>query len=71
MRSLTIQLDEELERELERLARRSGRTKSEVARETLHRHLSIQRLVSLRHKAMPFAVAAGYLTDEDVFRDIS
>jgi predicted transcriptional regulator len=71
MGTLTIRLDDKLDRELGRLARRSGRTKSEVAREALRRQLSIQRFRALRREAMPFAAAAGYLTDEDIFRDIS
>jgi predicted transcriptional regulator len=71
MGTLTIRLDEKLDRELARLAKRSGRTKSEVAREALRRQLSIQRLRALRSDAMPFAAAAGYLTDEDVFRHVS
>lgn len=71
MGTLTIRLDDKLDRELTRLAKRSGRTKSEVAREALRRQLSIQRFRSLRRAAMPYASAAGYLTDEDVFRDVS
>ena len=68
MGTLTIRLDEKLERELARLAKRTGRSKSEVAREALRRQLSIQRFRTLRREAMPYAAAAGYLTDEDVFR---
>jgi len=71
MGTLTIRLDEKLERELARLAKRTGRSKSEVAREALRRQLSIQRFRALRREAMPYAAAAGYLTDEDVFRNIS
>jgi predicted transcriptional regulator len=71
MGTLTIRLDEKLERELARLAKRTGRSKSEVAREALRRQLSIQRFRALRRKAMPYAAAAGYLTDEDVFRNVS
>lgn len=71
MGTLTICLDEKLERELTRLAKRSGRSKSEVAREALRRQLSIQRFRALRREAMPYAAVAGYLTDEDVFRDVS
>ncbi len=72
MGTLTIRLDEKLERELARLAKRTGRSKSEVAREALRRQLSIQRFRTLlRREAMPYAAAAGYLTDEDVFRDVS
>lgn len=71
MGTLTIRLDDKLERELARVAKRTGRSKSEVAREALGRHLFSQRFRALRGKAMPYAAAAGYLTDEDVFRDVS
>ena len=71
MGTLTIRLDDKLVRELERFARQTGRPKSELAREALRKHLAIQRFRKLRREAMPYAEAAGYLTDEDVFRNIS
>jgi predicted transcriptional regulator len=71
MGTLTIRLDDKLDRELARLARRTGRTKSEVAREALRRQLTIQKFRALRREAMPHAAVVGYLTDEDVFRDVS
>jgi predicted transcriptional regulator len=71
MGTLTIRLDDKLERELARLAKQTGRSKSEVAREALRRQLAIQRFRTLRGTAMPYAAAAGYLTDEDVFRAVS
>ena len=71
MGTLTIRLDDKLERELERLARQTGRPKSELAREALRRQLAIQKFRNLRKKLMPYAEAAGWLTDEDVFRDVS
>ena len=71
MATLTIRLDDEMERQLARLVKETGRTKSELARDALRRQLSLQRFRSLRRRAMPYAAAAGYLTDEDVFRDVS
>ena len=71
MGTLTIRLDEKLDRDLTRLAEESGQTKSEVAREALRRQLSVQRFRVIRDGAMPYAASAGYLTDEDVFRDVS
>ena len=71
MGTLTIRLDDKLERELMRLAKRTGRSKSEVAREALRRQLAIQQFRRLRREIMPYAAATGYLTDEDVFRDVS
>ena len=71
MGTLTIRLDEKLERELARLAKRTGRSKSEVAREALRRQLHTQRFRALRNEAMPYAAVSGYLTDGDVFRKVS
>jgi predicted transcriptional regulator len=71
MATLTIRLDEKLDRELARLAKKTGRSKSDVARDALRRQLLVQQFRILRRAAMPYAAAAGYLTDEDVFRDVS
>jgi len=70
MGTLTVRLDDKLDRELMRLAKRTGRSKSEVAREALRRQLAIQQFRRLRRKIMPYAAAAGYLIDEDVFRNV-
>ena len=69
--ALTIRIDRELEKQLERVAKRSGRTRSDIAREALRRQLALTQFEELRKRMMPFAEAAGYLTDEDVFRDVS
>ena len=71
MATLTIRLDEKLGRELDRMARQTGRPKSEVAREALRRQLTIEKFRKLRQRLVPYAEAAGWLTDEDVFRDVS
>lgn len=71
MATLTIRLDTKLDRQLARLAKATGRTKSDVARDAIRRQLAIQEFRSLRRQAMPYAAEAGYLTDEDVFRDVS
>ena len=71
MGTLTIRLDIKIERELARLAKHTGRSKSDLAREALRRQLAVRRFRELRRQAVPYAEAAGYLTDEDVFRDVS
>ena len=68
---LTIRLDPALERQLRRVARRTGRSRSDVARDALRRQLAVAQFDDLRRRVMPLAEARGYLTDEDVFRDIS
>jgi predicted transcriptional regulator len=69
--AITIRLDEDLDKLLTKAASQSGKNRSEVAREALRRQLRISQFESLRRRTMPFAEARGYLTDEDVFSDIS
>ena len=69
--TLTIRLDKDLNDLLTKASRRSGRNRSEIAREALRRQLRISQFEALRRKIMPFAEARGYLTDEDVFADVS
>ena len=71
MTTLTIRLDPKLDQALERIAKRTGRTKSEIAREALERQIAVARFRELRAKTLPFAEAQGLLSDEDVFRAIS
>ncbi|MGQ0428740.1 MAG: YlcI/YnfO family protein [Gammaproteobacteria bacterium] len=68
---ITIRLDPALERQLSREAKRSGRSRSELVRDALRRQLALAQLEDLRRRIMPLAEARGYLTDEDVFRDVS
>lgn len=69
--ALTIDLDEELDRRLEEASQDSGKSRSEIAREALRRQLALMRFERARQRVMPFAEAAGFLTDEDVFRVVS
>lgn len=69
--TLTLRLDPELENLLRKACRRSGRNRSDVAREALRRQLRIIHFESLRRRMMPFAEARGFLTDEDVFAEVS
>jgi predicted transcriptional regulator len=71
MTSITIRIDKDLEGLLTEASRRSGRNRSEIAREALRRQLNIEKFESLRKRIMPFAEARGYLTDEDIMSQIS
>ena len=69
--TLTIRLDKDLNDLLMKASRRSGKNRSEIAREALRRQLRISQFDALRQRMMPFAEARGYLTDEDVFAKVS
>ena len=69
--TLTIRLDADLDRLLTKASKQSGKNRSELAREALRRQLRVSQFEALRKKIMPFAEAKGYLTDEDIFREVS
>ncbi|MBI3448274.1 MAG: ribbon-helix-helix protein, CopG family [Acidobacteria bacterium] len=69
--AITIRLDPDLEKLLGRLSRQTGRTRSDLVRDALRRQLNLLRFERLRRKVLPFAEARGYLTDEEIARDVS
>jgi len=71
MATLTIRLDDELDATLSQLAQRTHRTKSDLVREMLRREAARAELRRSNALLRPFAERAGYLTDEDFFRDFA
>ena len=71
MNTITIRLPNELRSELQRLSREKDKPVSDIVRESLRRYVAVEKFRALRKKALPFAEAQGFLTDDDVFRAIS
>ena len=71
MSTLTIRLDDELDAELTRLALESHRTKSDLVHRFIRQQITLMAFERARALIVPAAERAGYLTDEDVFRDVS
>lgn len=69
--TLTIRLDDDLDEALRRIAAEQKRTRSDLVREMLRREASRNAFERARAALVPLAEKAGYLTDEDVFRDVS
>jgi predicted transcriptional regulator len=72
MGTLTIRIDDQLEADLNRLvAQAEHKTKSELAREMLRQSSILANFRQARKQLKPYAEKVGWLTDEDVFREIS
>ena len=69
--TVTVRLDEELNQELSEVSEALGQSRSEIVRDALRRQLSVLKFEKLREQVTPFAEARGYLTDEDIFEDVS
>lgn len=68
---ISVSLPEEVAMELDRLAKDSGRTKSEIVKEALRTFLWEERFRAFRNRIRGRAKKKGFVTDEDVFKDIS
>lgn len=71
MSTVTVRIPDPLRRELDKFCRQEKRALSDVVRESLRRYVAVERFRKLRAKALPFAEAQGFLTDEDVFKAVS
>lgn len=69
--TLSIRINKDLEKLLDQTAKRTGRPKSELVREALRRQLTIESFQQLRKELLPYGEAQGWLTDEEVFREVS
>ena len=72
MRSvLSISLPEKIAEELSTFASETGRNKSDVVKESLSIFLWENKFRKAQKMLFPRAKAAGIVTEEDVFREIS
>lgn len=68
-RTITFQADEKLERSIDEECELSGESRDELLTKIINRQLLRRSFWRLRKKMVPLGKAAGYLSDEDVFRD--
>ena len=71
MAVVTVRLEPELEKQLSQVSRKQHRSRSDIIRDALRRQLALIRFEEVRRQLKPLAEAAGYLIDEDVFRNVS
>lgn len=72
MRSIvSVSLPPDLATTLEQLARSTGRTKSDILKESFAAYLWETQFRTLQRYFIPRAKKAGILTEDDVFRAVS
>lgn len=69
--AVTIRIDADLHELIDRVSEATGRSRSEVVRNALRRHLLLELFEDARRKIVPYAEAQGIFTDEDVFKIVS
>lgn len=68
---MSVSIEEELLARLEKTAARNNARRSEIVRQALSRYLYTEEMDRLRESLRPHAEAAGYFSDEDVYRDVT
>lgn len=69
--TITIRLPVKISKELKKYCKEAQVPLSDVVRESLHKYLAVKKFRQLRDKVLPYAEAAGLLTDDDVFKVMS
>ena len=69
--TLTVRLSERESAALKKLSKATGKSRSEIVREAIRNETFRVRLTSLRAKLVPRARAAGWVTEDDIFREVS
>jgi metal-responsive CopG/Arc/MetJ family transcriptional regulator len=69
--TVAVSLPADLTTRLDAVAEEEGTSRSEVVRDAVRRYLALRQFQKVRESVIPYAEAAGVLTDEDVFRSMS
>jgi predicted transcriptional regulator len=68
MTTMTIRIPAALRHDLDLICEAQHRSVSDVVRESLRHYLAMEQMKQLRETLRPYAEAAGFLTEEDVFK---
>ncbi len=71
MNKLTVRLPDSLRNDLQKLSEEQNKSIGDIVRESLRCYVAVEKFRSLQKKALPFAEAQGFLTDENIFDAIS
>ena len=69
--TVAISLPSELTERIDAAAQEEGVSRSEVVRDAVRAFLAIRDFQRVRAGIVPYAEAAGFVTDEDVFKALS
>ena len=70
MNTITVRIPDELKNDLQKISETEHKPVSDLVRESVRRFVAVERFRQLRRKALPFAEAQGFLTDEDIFTNL-
>ena len=71
LKSLNVRIPEDLQKQLFVISKREHIPLSDLVRESLRQFVAVRRFRQLRKQILPLSEAQGFLTDDDVFKQVS
>jgi len=71
MTVVAVELDDKLANELKQLSESLQTTEVDLIKKAVNTYLRQQRMDQIRAEIRPYAEAAGFLTEDDIYKEIS
>ncbi|MGC8555367.1 MAG: ribbon-helix-helix domain-containing protein [Candidatus Acidulodesulfobacterium sp.] len=68
--TITLRISKDLKEEMDFILENEKSSQSEFIREALNKYISLKKFYYLRKKVLPYAESKGFLTDEDIFKNL-
>ena len=68
--TITLRISKDLKEEIDSILENEKSSQSEFIREALNKYISLKKFHYLRKKVLPYAESKGFLTDEDIFKNL-
>ena len=68
---LSISIDKDLKKRINEASKLYAISKSEIVKRALNKYLLHRELEELRFLLIPYGEKSGFLTDDDIFKEIS
>ncbi|GAB3771770.1 hypothetical protein GCM10028818_11000 [Spirosoma horti] len=71
MTTLSVELDDKLARELKQISESLQTSEIDLIKKAVDNFLRQQRMDQIRIEVKPYLESAGFLTEEDIYKEIS
>mgnify|MGYP001563781909 CR=1 FL=1 len=71
LKPLNIRIPDNLRRQLQAISKKEKIPVSDLVRQSLRQFVAVRHFRQMRRRILPFAEAQGFLTDDDVFGQVS
>lgn len=71
LKPLNIRISDNLRRQLQAISKKEKIPVGDLVRQSLRQFVAVRHFRQMRRRILPFAEAQGFLTDDDIFGQVS